>query len=454
MKIPKFAFSGFCSILLTTATAQAEFIQSESYPLRVHYEGPTHESAARAALDAAEQAWAFQVDELGFLPPPEDSGHKDSNDFDVVLGNNPWGASASILAPATDRELGYSSQILVDPTAIPDWAFPLVISHEFHHAIQLGIRPMNDGVMEGGALLISQLHTGQAWVLSYYLGINAFQANPERSLDWQADVGDFFPYGTSLFFLFLEQQYGEPATAALYKSMWDLLSAPEAPDYFDALAQLIDFDAAFTTFSTWRYFVGPQDDGQHIQDLADWEANADGRLESVALVEDLAASDLPTRIVSDGSGPMPYGATYVRVDLTGLSEAETLHVRFTGDPNLRWSVGSILTASDQPTEEVEITATDGLASLEVPGGKHETLVVVCTNLGNGQYVPDGSRWWPSTLALDLQILPTNTDVRETETPPQGGCRAISGTRAAVWVLLILVFCRLTTIKNRATCGDS
>jgi hypothetical protein len=432
--------------LLSPAPAAAETLVSDTYPVQVHFTDVTNAAYAAAVLTAVEDSWAFQVDVLGFLPPPPDNGAHGGDEFDVFVTENNWGGMTVAAAPATDRELGHCSFIEVDPSVVPAWALPLVMAHEFHHAVQIGIRDVGRGAGESGALLVSALQRpGEQYVLSYHLGINDFQAFPERSLDWQQELGNFYPYGSVLFFLFVEQEFGEPSTLALYKSMWDLLATSAVPDYLAALESLIDLDAAYATFATWRIFVGPEDDGAHIQGLDEWEGTSDGDLESVALAVDLAAAELPIAVIREGDGPMPYGASYIRLDLHGLTDAGIVHLHFAGTPTLRFAVRVVLTGGGQPAEEHDLPVQDGSGSLAVAAGAHDTLFIACANLGDGTYVPDGSGWRPSTFSLGLASGPSDTDEPRRQ---DGGCAATPGEPRGAWGVLLLLLLRRARPSTR------
>jgi len=312
-------------------------------------------------MAAAEGAWQFQVVERGFLPPPADAGLHGSDDYDVLVSPTPYQAVCEAVAPATDRPSGWTTHLLIDP-ALPAFALPLVVSHEFHHGIQAGICAFGNNLSEAGALYVSGIHRkGEGKNLSYFLGFNAFQHAPDRSLDWQGNTGDFYPYGSALYFMYLDDV---DATAPLtrYKSLLDELyartkSAPSAacPYYLDAVDTLVGLDASYGRFARWRYFVGEQDDGQHFSDLANWKgAKATDVLEPVALDRETDLAELPLAAAQPATLPMPYGASYVRVGLADAAPGTRLRLGFQGDAATRWRIESILQRPGEGSLEGEL----------------------------------------------------------------------------------------------------
>ncbi len=430
-------------VLTLGFAASASTLDSSLYPLTVHYEEEAQAVYARSVLSAVEDAWSFQVDEMGFPAPPADSGLYGSDRYDVFVAEDPYGSRCHREAPAADRPYGFTSSMIVDPIQIPVWALGLVLSHEFHHAVQAGIRPMGDNVMEGGAVYVSGMHRpDEAYILSYSLGINAFQEHPERSLDWQGALGDYYPYGAALFFIFLDEVYGDPKTLAIYKSMWDLLGVSDTLTYSDALSELVDFDSAAAKFSRWRYFVGPEDDGFHFEDLANWTiAGYDQDLTSVALAADLKSENLPVNdSILSRQGPMPYGTVYLRLSLVGLNADDAISISVFGDPATRWRLETLRLKSGRAPDESDLQVdASGQTAVTVGVDDYSTLVVAVQNVGDGTYVPgpNGSGWDPSALTYALRVMhPTESEESNSGCQSAGHPLTSALASLAVWGALV------------------
>jgi len=444
-------------LLVLAPAANAEEIASETLPLRVHFEPDDDPAFADAVLAAAEDAWRFQVDEQGFRAPPPDGGANGSDDFDLSVGSTPWIAVTGAGAPAPGRPFGVTSSILVD-RGIPVGTLPLVVAHELTHAIHLGTCAWGNGVQEAAAVYVSGLeHDGDGWRLGYYLGFDDFQSHPDRSVDWLGALGDFYPYGAALWLVWAGEASGRP-DVTLVRELWSALEDAGCPDVLAGFDELLDVDARFVEFERARYFVGPLDDGRHWRDLARWEGPAsDAKLASVALAADVAASDLPIETAFD-PGPMPYGASYVRVSLADLAEGETISVVFEGADGVRWRIGTIETRSDAPADEGEIEVdSTGTASFEVGDLEHDSLVLVAVNLGDGTYegLPEERVGAEATIRLERTFPEVPVDL---PAPPEtherrraGGCSAVPSTPTASPAMLgfALAFVLLRRVRRLA-----
>jgi len=388
---------------LASSTAHAEELKkSAKLPLVVHHEGASDAAFADAILAAVEDAWRYQTEVLGFPPPPPDAGKFGSDDYDVFVKDNEHGGVCKQGAPVPGKPGAFRSHLEITPS-LPFSAIPLVTSHELHHAIQMGI--CGDGgsnAAESGALYVSGIHRfGEANQLTYSLGINTFQKNPERSLDWEADLGDPYPYGSGLFLMFLDQKYGN-GDARLVTKVWDAMAAKRTeagcPHYFEGIRAVVDFEAAFREFVRARYFVGPADDKRHLRDLDKWEGGAlpQKKLLSVTLGGDHA--ELPVEGATPATLPMPYGASYVRLSLAGLAPTDEVRLSFEGETTVRWSLQTILLTegapeTSAPADEASVDVdASGAHTMDIPVGNHATLVVAFVNLGDGKYVGDGPGW--------------------------------------------------------------
>lgn len=400
------------------AAAQDRVLQSTKYPLQVHHT-LAQKTYAQQVLKAAEEAWHFHVEVLGMPAPPNDLGERGSDDFDVVLGDHPAGAACRQGLKSPDRNLGYATHLIIDPPEIPTEVLPLTLSHEFHHATQAGICPFGNGLMESSALYTSGTHrAGEGWMLGYFLGINDFQAHPERSLDWEAGTGDFYPYGSALFLHYLDQHYGAGKPLGFVGALWKKLeelsrTGATCPDHLAAIGRLTDLDQAFKRFTLWRYFTGPNDDGQHFVNLANWEgARSAWKLKGPRLDAEHSLAQLPVK--GGPFSPMSYGASLVRVDLSGAPADKALLVELWGDPAVRWSVGLAGTTPACPTCQTEEWYVDadsqGYARKKVKPGAHRYLVLAVANQGPGAYSTGGAGWVRKPYRYELSLGPITPEV--------------------------------------------
>jgi hypothetical protein len=399
-------------LLLLPASGRAEEVLSSSkHAIKVHYSEPGQLAFAQKVLAAADEAWDYHVDLLKLPAPPPDAGARGGDDYDFVITTTPYlgVCKGGPAAPTTAH--GLMSYIELDPS-LPGVVLPLISSHEFHHAVVGGMCPVGNNIGEAGALYTSGLHRkGQGWMMSYFLGFNAFQSFPERALDWEGALGDFYPYGGALLLMFLDQLYGDGTEAGvltrLYKRMLEGgASAPSCPTYLQLLHDLYDLDAVFKKFCRWRWFLGPNDDGRHFKDLANWEgSDPDEKLLPPTLSADHKASDLPIQDAQPKTGPMSYGASFVRIDLGGLAADARLRVGFSGEGAVRWSVQTILLGGSSPADEQEHdVGVDGQASIEISTGGRQSLVLVFANLGDGKVSKEGEGWKARSYTYSMERI--------------------------------------------------
>lgn len=418
------------ALTATPALAQ-EYLQSSIHPLRVHY-APGQEAKAAKILAAADDAWSYQVGDKGFLPPPADSGLLGSDDFDVLVQPTPFIAYTEAITPASDRPLGWASHLVLDPS-LPDSALPLVVSHELHHAVQAGVCLVGNNLGEAGAVFVSGIHrAGEAWHLTYSLGFNTYQQAPWKSVDWQAGTGNYYPYGGALFFMFVDETRGDGTPLSTYRTLLSDMyakteGASECPSYLDAYRQRFDLDDAYAEFARWRYFVGPEDDGAHFADLANWEG-PDQHLESVALDADLDLGALPIEGAPLVEAPMEYGAAYVRLALAGLGAGERIALSLSGDPAVRWRLGVLRLGAAGAEDQEIVVPESGALDVELDPEGADRLVLVFVDLGDGAHVDDGSDWKRAPLTYSLARVapaPEQPPPDEEPAPPRAKAKAAS-----------------------------
>lgn len=430
MKPFGWALGALALSIVIPARAQ-DYLQSSQFPLRIHYSTGA-ETRAADVLEAAEDAWSYQVVGLGFLPPPSDAGLHGSDDFDIVIEPTPYLGYTAATVEAADRPLGWASRIVLDP-GLPDYVIPLIVSHEFHHAIQTGICPIGSNLGEAGAVLVSGIHrAGEAWYLTYSLGFNTFQQAPWKSVDWQAELGNYYPYGAALYLLFVDETRGDGTPLTTYGTLLsDLYTRTEVDgecaSYLDLQRERFDVEDAYAEFARWRYFVGAEDDGQHFADLANWVA-PNQSLESVALDADLDVSALPVEGAGFAEAPMEYGAAHVRLAVAGLAADERIQLSVAGDPAARWRVGVIRRSATTTEEDELVVPENGALTAELDPRGADRFVFAFINLGNGTHTDDGLDWQRASLTYSLERTMKQADPSSPEPPspaqaeePRSGC---------------------------------
>ncbi len=132
--------------LLSRPITDTSFVTPNGF-FRVHYD-LTGSSAPRYSLDslaiALDSAYNFEINYLGYPPPPSDNGAGGDNRYDIYivsLGNSyGYTEPENEVAPGTNR---YTSYMVIDNSFAGFYtsginAARVTVAHEFHHSIQIG----------------------------------------------------------------------------------------------------------------------------------------------------------------------------------------------------------------------------------------------------------------------------------------------------------------------------
>jgi len=314
-------------------------IDSTLYPLRIHYEKTSHETLAANVLGYMETSWTVEVEDLGFFAPLEDRGLGGSTALDVYVLNVPGGGAWTAMLHENPETPWYdvACHIVLD-ARIDDQPGPTAslmasyCAHEFNHACQGAYDWAGDtSFYEMTSTFVEDLVYDD--VNEYMTLVPDFQRFPEKALDY-IHYYYWYEYGACLFFFFLSEHY-DNGGADLVKRLWEE-SRQESrwvnePDFFDAMEIVIpDFGGvtmgeAFLTSAEWRYFVAGNDDGRHFSEGGLFPADAE-----VAIMEEVAYTDLPVSNLSPKDPPSRWGSCYVQVNVDSAMQKADLKVEFQG----------------------------------------------------------------------------------------------------------------------------
>lgn len=240
---------------------------SQTHPVRCHYE--LAEDAGRCAivLEAVEQAWTAQVDTIGFpAPVPDEDGL-----LDVYLHKDPDGGAYAWCGtnPDSDPEDGRSgcAAIIAIDREIPDKILPWYLAHEFNHTLQWAT-DFNEGtlpVWEGTAT------AAEPWTDADTFRVDKSYVSDFQSTPWLGLLGDgnflwdeyelwsYYEYGSALWIQYLDHTYGDGQGSG-GRDLWLGLAQeglPNTPDVLDSVDALSgDWREALMSFSLLRTRVG------------------------------------------------------------------------------------------------------------------------------------------------------------------------------------------------------
>lgn len=262
-------------------------LRSELYPLRSCYDRADQRDLALTVLVAAEAAWASEVEELGFLPPRQESDEGPRAGMDFFVGDTRSIGAAGYTSPVdfdpTTPHTDCLSYIVIDelaeagdPPGQPDEYTSTLVYHEFNHACQLAMDCLES---------LSSMEATATWVEPVVLGhadsgfatvIRYFQRFPGYSLGlFLSD--SYYPYGAALFVQFLHERLGQGdprSIAELWHGTIQVADVNE-PDFLDAVGLKAEEQGSglaelLLEFGEWRYFLGSNDDGHHFREGAAW----------------------------------------------------------------------------------------------------------------------------------------------------------------------------------------
>ena len=248
-------------------------IDSERFPIRVHWPDESAASRAETLLASVEDAWQRQVEGQGYPAPLPDDGEGGDARFDVYLGLAAPAAALTLAHDDVDDDDGRHASYahMVVEASLDDQELRPVVEHELAHAVQFGI-DLSESLMFFEASAVAQEYfldrsvgfSTRSWASDF----EDFQAWPSAApftngIDLYFIVGgdSLYEYGAALFLLYLEHEHGD-GDGTLLRQLWEGSVQPDAteenePDWLDALAHDLDIDVTDVVldFATWRALV-------------------------------------------------------------------------------------------------------------------------------------------------------------------------------------------------------
>ena len=380
--------------------------RDDVFPFRISYSDPSLEAKAEQVLQAAEISYQKEVEQWGFWAPVLEPGTEWYEIF-VMDPGSPGVAgytSPYLENSATPRADTHSYIVIGD--SFDGVLQDSIVAHEFNHACQLSMDASEQlAFLENTATYVETAVFPASWPYNSVM-FPAFQSRPYRPLEYsQPGSSDGYEYGGALWVLFLEHRYGGDDPSWI-RQVWEG-SVQEGwsnePDYFDVLNEKLADEGglaeAVRTFAEYRYFIGADDDGQHLPDSWQWGGaevwrTATWTTSQLPLI-DQGPTDVDTR-------PRPNGCNYIV--LTAQSSASLpVRLSFSGAASLWWDVTVLKRGTDSSTNAVPVPVDEqGEGELSVAlEGIDELILVVC-QLGTASYDPDDHQWTSGSYHYSMQ----------------------------------------------------
>jgi hypothetical protein len=247
-------------------TPRQKSITSPSGYFRIHYdvtgtETPRYdpllsvdENAFLVAI-ALDSTFNFQVNYLGYLPPPSDNG-KDGVEYDVYienLGSNLYGYTEfeDEITPGSRR---YTSFMVINNSYAGFYTQGIdgarvTVAHEFHHAIQGGsyiYRASDSYYYETTSTAMEEFVYDT--INDYYAYMPDYFRNSHLALTQQNG------YNLAILNIFLENRYDHD----LLRRIWELMVNDNALSSINKalLERESSFDLEYNLFGVWTYYTG------------------------------------------------------------------------------------------------------------------------------------------------------------------------------------------------------
>lgn len=414
-----------CGLALATTVRALQLptavgsVTSETAPVTIYYARAEKADVAAALLPAAEQAWATQVEQLGFSAPStlnDDLQPMPGMRFYLVQSSSFAGHALPVAdLPETPQTDCASITLIADN--LPLGYLATVVEHEFNHAVVMATDCIEGFfALEMTAVAVTTLlHPNDDFLGSV---LPDFQQHPDYAI-YSVTGSNYFHFGSALFGLFLDQRYGasdgqllaqvwartaQPGTVIVSSQGYATSSANNVPNLLHAIGSVLadqgaTLEQALAEFASYRFFVGSLDDGNHLAGANRW-VGAEPRFDARYGIDQLPVWD-----AVPSAPPQDSGASYIAIDLAGTNVDQRLRLSLAADPGVAWHASAIGLGPDGATEiELPIDA-DGYGTLTVDQlERFDQLVLVVANLGNGTHSVDSNRGVASDFYYSVELL--------------------------------------------------
>ncbi|HVO73103.1 MAG TPA: MXAN_6640 family putative metalloprotease [Ignavibacteriaceae bacterium] len=220
----------------------------------------TAEDNAMQVAFAADSAYNFEVNYLGFPPPPSDAGETDER-YDIYI-DSPGGYGYTQPEFPVGEHI-YSSFMVIHYEYQSGFythglnAMRVTVAHEFHHAIQIGNYSYDDFDLDPFFYEMTSTSMEEFVfddVNDYYGYLGSYFANPGKTFSsFRPGTND--GYDLAIWNLFLVNKFG----FNIIKRQWELLrDGSRALEAIDISISEIGstFKESLSIFGLWTYFTG------------------------------------------------------------------------------------------------------------------------------------------------------------------------------------------------------
>lgn len=262
------------SLALQTRPTAVGFVDSETLPVRVHWETDAVAVRAPLVLSLVEAAWTRLVEDMGFPAPLPDQGEGGDERFDVYVGFVAPAAALTIagedVSDSDGRAASYA--FLHISASLDEELLPTFVHHEMAHAVQFAL-DLEESLMFAEASAVAYERLALPDTDAWADNLEDFQSWPQAPLFTNGidaipiTLDDtLYEHGAGLFLLYLEQEHGA-FDGTLIRRLWEAStqepSSPDGgvdgnePDWLDALPEVAGAPVhdLVLDFATWRVLL-------------------------------------------------------------------------------------------------------------------------------------------------------------------------------------------------------
>ncbi|MBM4171944.1 MAG: hypothetical protein FJ214_08770 [Ignavibacteria bacterium] len=232
-------------------------IVSLSGRFRIHFKKSGAEIPGYSVTElakAADSTYNYEINNLKYLPPPNDGTMGGDNKYDIYLVNLTSGLYGYTEFETQLTADTYTSFIVMDNDFSSHYTqgidgAKVTIAHEFHHMIQLGsyiYRTSDQFYHELTSTAMEEFVYDS--INDYYAYIRSYTDKTHRT--FSSNNG----YNLAIWNIFLKERFG----ADIIKRSWELMKQKRALNAIaDAIAEYgSTFKTEFSLFGQWLYFTG------------------------------------------------------------------------------------------------------------------------------------------------------------------------------------------------------
>lgn len=219
---------------------------------------------------AADSAYNFEINYLGYPPPPSDDTAGGDNKYDIYLISLGWYGETDFDGDKGPSYMMVNSNFTGYPT-LGIYAVRVTIAHEFHHGIQIGNYIYRDSDAWFHELTSTSMeHFVYPSIPDYVNYMSNYFKNPQRSI--AENIDDQHPYDgydLAIWNIYMQIKFNYD----IIKSQWELMPQMRAIEAMNKT--IVDKGSSFSQilneFGIWVYFTNSNaQQGKYFPEAANY----------------------------------------------------------------------------------------------------------------------------------------------------------------------------------------